>query len=167
MKLIFLDIDGVLNDHTRFENGYCGIQREPVEQLNRILAAVPDAQIVISSAWRYMIHCRPEEIKWFENLLLTHGINCYGRLISCTISDEEQAGEHDMDWWRKNGIDVRVDQIDQYLMDHYEYVGVFEWVVLDDMDLPIQRFVRTSGNVGLTRDNADQAIAILQGAGRK
>jgi len=54
MKLLFLDIDGVLNDHAKLESGYCGIRHDKASLLNRILDAVPDVQLVISSAWRYL-----------------------------------------------------------------------------------------------------------------
>jgi hypothetical protein len=38
-KLIFLDCDGVLNDHKQHANGYCGTTRRCVQNLNRILRA--------------------------------------------------------------------------------------------------------------------------------
>lgn len=52
MKLIFLDIDGVLNDHSRSSSGYCTIDSDKVELFNQILDAHPNARVVISSAWR-------------------------------------------------------------------------------------------------------------------
>lgn len=85
MKVIFLDIDGVLNDHTQMENHYCGTKYECVQQFNRILDAVPEAKIVISSAWRYMILRGDVTLKGFEMLLLTHGVKCHERVIGHTI----------------------------------------------------------------------------------
>jgi hypothetical protein len=62
MKVIFLDVDGVLNwaatEH-RVKVQFDGIMREyvgfcsvRVQRFNRIVAAHPDAKIVISSSWR-------------------------------------------------------------------------------------------------------------------
>lgn len=58
MKVIFLDIDGVLvtgetvNLHVRIgEHGFNPFAKGPVFQLNRILAAT-GAEIVVSSSWR-------------------------------------------------------------------------------------------------------------------
>lgn len=42
MKLLFLDIDGVLNDHSKFSNNYCGIKQECVDNLNIILDKYKD-----------------------------------------------------------------------------------------------------------------------------
>lgn len=50
MKVLFLDIDGVLNSHTKLANGYCGIEPKQVEMLNCLLDDIPDLKLVISSA---------------------------------------------------------------------------------------------------------------------
>jgi hypothetical protein len=63
MKIIFLDIDGVLNRHILQNNGYCGIEQPHVQALNYILAKVPEAKIVVSSAWRYMVHQQAMTLK--------------------------------------------------------------------------------------------------------
>jgi hypothetical protein len=145
MKLLYLDIDGVLNDHSKYDNNYCGIKKECVDQLNRILEAVPDLQIVISSAWRYMI---PDamSLKGFEYLLLTHGLNCYGRLYSYTCRDEI--------------LGTRERQIKLHLMDEHK---IESFAVLDDLPLNIKEkfFVRTNGKIGLTKEDADMVIRIL------
>lgn len=56
MKVIFLDIDGVLNWRATVDriSGYIGFCPARIARLNRITAAVPDAKIVVSSTWR---HC--------------------------------------------------------------------------------------------------------------
>jgi len=74
MKVIFLDIDGVLNGHEFCEHAKsCGINPECVCELNRIIAAT-DAKIVLSSAWRYMVHGGALTLKGFEYMLRTHGV---------------------------------------------------------------------------------------------
>ena len=58
-KLIFLDIDGVLNCQEAYEKGYCKFDDEfgqsfyppAAEYLNKIIDAT-DADVVISSTWR-------------------------------------------------------------------------------------------------------------------
>lgn len=55
MTVIFLDIDGVLNDHRRMRNGYSQLTRRCVRELAKILRTRPEARIVVSSAWRYIV----------------------------------------------------------------------------------------------------------------
>ena len=51
-KIIFLDIDGVLNSESYFKNKIAGvIDPECVRRLNRIIKET-DADIVISSSWK-------------------------------------------------------------------------------------------------------------------
>lgn len=54
MKVIFLDIDGVLNWVGTEERhmGFIGLDPTRITQFNKITAAHPDAKIVISSTWR-------------------------------------------------------------------------------------------------------------------
>lgn len=51
MRILFLDIDGVLNNSAQF-TGINNLDDDNVAQLNRIIAAT-DCQIVISSDWRH------------------------------------------------------------------------------------------------------------------
>lgn len=147
--LIFLDIDGVLNRHDQWTNGYCGTHVENVVLLNRILAET-DAVIVVSSAWRYNVLRGDMTVRGFENLLLSHGIDCHRRLIGVTCSDEDLEGR---------GLQIR----------HWlnENGGGRRYVVIDDLDLGITEqghpFVRTDGEVGLTDRDANKAISILSG----
>ena len=145
MKLLFLDIDGVLNGHETHTNGYCGIKPYNVEVLNSILGAVPDVQIVISSAWRYMIYPDAMTLKGFEYLLIVSGLNCRGRIHGHTVRDEiiEEREDQILDYARKNNCQ--------------------EFIVLDDMDLKMTQLVRTNGKVGITNTEAQKVIALLGG----
>jgi hypothetical protein len=146
--IIFLDLDGVLNDHQQRESGFCGIDLPLATRFNRVLRET-DAQIVLSSAWRYMI---PEamSLKGFTYLLQTHGVDCHERLIGVTCRDEEiePRGQQIRHWRLENG-------------------GERPYVVIDDLDLGITEaghpFVQTDGKVGLTEADADRAIEILTG----
>lgn len=69
MKILFLDIDGVLNNHEKLESGYCGISQPQAHHLNLILDTFPDLKLVISSAWRYMTFRGDMTLRGFEMLL--------------------------------------------------------------------------------------------------
>lgn len=146
MKAIFLDIDGVLNDHEQQDNGYCTIKPECAVRFNRILRAVPDSRIVISSAWRYLILNGGMALYGFESLLLTHGVDCFNKVAGHTRADANGGEPFE-----------RVAEILEYVDEN----DVELFVVLDDMDLKIENLIRTNGNVGLTDADADRAIAIL------
>lgn len=160
MKALFLDIDGVLNGHEKLESGYCGIRYECAKRLNRILDAVPDFQIVVSSAWRYMTYRGDMTIAGFEYLLLVHGIKAYQRVHGVTEADPVAAEpcHFDSETWKANGIRWRADQIREYISQH----GITCYVVIDDLPLEIERFVRTDGECGLTDDDANKVISFLK-----
>jgi hypothetical protein len=146
--LVFLDLDGVINDHTEHDNGYCGSLPWCVAQLNRILRQT-GANIVISSTWRYLI---PEAMtpSGFQCLLLSHGIDCRDRIVGMTCRDEE--------------LMPRGRQIRQWL-DSNTNGSSPPYLVLDDLDLGIREFghpfVQTDWKVGLTSADADAAIELL------
>ena len=170
---LFLDIDGVLNDHAQMANGYCGTKPSCVAAFNRILGEFPDAWIVISSAWRYMILGGDMSLKGFEMLLQTHGVNCHGRVVGHTGPDpwphELPDFKVDPESWKKAGLKWRASQIRDYVekdsyLQWYEIDAVRQWFVIDDLDLDIRakRFYRTDGSTGLTDVDADKIIEILR-----
>jgi len=64
MKIIFLDIDGVLNilSDSYYSMGYDNLGNDPIERhlmvrLEFIMCRVPDARIVISSSWFTVSYC--------------------------------------------------------------------------------------------------------------
>jgi len=142
MTALYLDIDGVLNDHKPTPSGFCTIDADKVVHLNRILDACPEVQIVISSAWRYLILTGQMKLSGFENMLLTYGIKCRQRIYGITPQDEDCRG--------------------LLISKHAEREGIEHFVVLDDLALPIPQLVQTDGNVGLTSDIADCVIRRLQ-----
>lgn len=153
MKIIFLDIDGVLNRHdysTVSES--TNILSECVGQLNRILADT-GAFLVLSSAWRYCILQGSMTIQGFASLLRSHGVMA-NRLLDYTEADSDDEGRD------------RYKQIQNWLDHRFEAIT---YVVLDDQpgDMvaspDVTRLVKTDGNVGLTKELADRAIALLNG----
>jgi hypothetical protein len=145
MKVLFLDIDGVLNGHEWMaEAGSCAIDRACVQRLNRVLYAT-DAELVISSAWRYMILNGAMTFDGFQYLLRTHGLAGSAKIRDTTTSDEHVEG--------------RANQIAHYLKLRHPA----SFVIIDDDHIegfPC-RVVQTNGKIGLTDSDADDAIRIL------
>lgn len=149
IPLIFLDIDGVLNDHELHEySGCCGILPRCAHNLNIILQKT-NANLVICSAWRYMISNGAMTVRGFDYLLRTHGINAENRIDGYTPLDEQKKG--------------RGMQITHYLIHHYKEFP--KYVVLDDVDDDITNhghpFVKTNGKVGLTDEDSEKAVQML------
>jgi hypothetical protein len=150
MKIIFLDIDGPLNMHI-FDRvaGCCGIERKCVRELNRIIKAT-DAKIVLSSAWRYMIHGGAMTSSGFEYMLRTHGACTDLKIIGLTCRDEEL---------KTRGLQI------QNWIDRHRHLKIKKYVVIDDDAFDIAHcrhpLVKVGSKIGLTRWKANQAIAIL------
>lgn len=153
MKVLFLDIDGVLNDHsvaaTRGISQYCGIQGDKVALLNQVTDKT-GCKLVLSTAWRYMIHNEAMTLRGFEYMLITHGLS--GDIIGLTREDRndgDDRGSQIMDWLIANGNDI----------------GANEYVILDDLDLNLSKFgskfVQTNGDRGLTQEDVDKLVEIL------
>lgn len=69
MRLLFLDIDGVLNNGKPTASGYCTIDYDKALLLNELLDTLPDVKVVISSAWRYLVLTRQMTIG-FANIFV-------------------------------------------------------------------------------------------------
>jgi hypothetical protein len=168
---VFLDIDGVLNGHEYAPECLCGqIHREKVGRLNRILRAT-GARVVLSSAWRYLVHRGEMNLMGMEWLLRSHGMLA-GRLAGITRMDTmivRPPYNGSPGSWPLT--DERGRQISEWIVGegwtHYGESG--RHVVIDDLDLGIRAaghpFVQTDGKVGLTEDDADRAIETLQTTG--
>lgn len=66
MKIIFLDVDGVLNTyHSRREHGMLYVDPSKVKLVKK-LAAECDAKIVLSSSWRHIPECMAVLDELFE-----------------------------------------------------------------------------------------------------
>jgi hypothetical protein len=164
-SLIFLDIDGVLNGHEYDPEIMCGeIHRDKVQLLNHILRQT-GAKVVLSSAWRYIIHRREATLAGMDWLLRSHGMLA-NRLIGCTREDtmrtdpnysgtpnswpvHDESGQQITDWLQQNGLPET------------------RYIAIDDLDLGItdsgHPLVLTDGKKGLTAGDATKAIRILQG----
>lgn len=147
MKILFLDIDGVLNDGTRNAAAESStFDRAAVARLNQVIEATA-CKLVLSSSWRYVIIDGSMTVGGFEFLMRTHGL-AKGTLLGHTCEDEVAPG--------------RAAQIRRWLLRHEPCET---WAAVDDHDLGLGedqwRQVRTNWSVGLTDSDAARLIEIL------
>ena len=114
-----------------------------------------EAGIVISSSWKCMGLSQMEDM-WDER-------NLPGKVVGITpnsVSDELLV---DTDIDSMELFHIRGEEIKEWLTKHGKHVS--HYVIIDDMDnmLPEQQshFVQTNPEVGITEDDANKAIVIL------
>lgn len=152
MKIIFLDIDGVLNYQASeaVYRGGIGISRDNVEVL-RYIVEQTGAEIVLTSTWK----------KWWEKSNNKHPSGAY---------IDKMLGESGIKVYDKTPGSVveRGQGIDEYLKTH----KVDSWIVIDDEIFPdfeqfgiLPRLVKPSFyRAGLTMLHAEQAVELLNNA---
>lgn len=152
MKVIFLDVDGVMNSA---DNEW--LDMKCVDNLYMIVEAT-DAKVVISSSWRSGWFKEPEKKHMVspEMAALEHAMNELGMEI------------YDKTRPQIGGImDFRGNQIKDYLIEH---APIESFVVIDDIYFPDfgqfeNRLVLTDFDEGgLTMEHAQEAIYILNHA---
>jgi hypothetical protein len=153
MKLIFLDIDGVLNNMYTDEytpDGFVGISTTLSERLGKIIDSDPDEiEVVLSSSWKVMTEDMPDYTYMIEKL----------REVNAEpVGITEEPDEEGM---------LRGQGIKQYLDDAEDVTG---YVILDDYMFDFKEagltphLVLTDEVVGLTMEDALIAIDILNGS---
>lgn len=149
--VLFIDIDGVLNDHRRMANGYARIDEDKATRLSKVLDEL-DADIVVHSAWRYLVLKESMTVRGFGDLLQSHGLSLYR---PGSLHDMRILGVTRMDRGEGSTCD-RSDQIREYAKEH----GIKVYVAIDDLPLSLhkRRFVKTEGTVGLTDAKAEEII---------
>ena len=143
IKLIFLDIDGVLNNEStraRAPNSAIGINVGMVSIFKRIIEET-DAKIVLSSAWR--LYPKIHDYLW-ENLGQDLKDRCIG-MTPCSWSD------------------YRGREIEQWLESN-KHIEIDSFIILDDcndMQPYMDRLIQTSWRTGITNNHVDRAIEML------
>ena len=154
IRALFLDVDGVLNyrgcKYKLPNSNIYFVDDEKIKLLKQILDAT-DAQVVLSSTWRY-------ELIWSELGMQTDGsfdllrsklLEYDIKLISRTPKLESGYRGEEIDTWLKSW---RGDKVESF-------------VILDDdtdmLDSQKDNFVNTDAFVGLTWHDAEKAIEIL------
>ena len=162
-KVIFLDIDGVLNTkwwYTQMDSnthkdkyGYA-FDPKAVANLKNIIEET-GADIVISSSWKCFGLSQMEDM-WNER-------NLPGKIIDITpnsVSDELLLNA-DIDSIEM--FHIRGEEIKEWLSKHGKRIS--NYVIIDDMDnmLPEQQsyFVQTNPEVGITKEDSEKVINIL------
>lgn len=156
MKVIFLDVDGVLNYEGYSERltaaGYPFADRALVEKLGHIAGAT-GAKVILSSTWRQGFYdiadgrYDTDEAKDYARLA--------AELASCGI---EIAGATPM-----CGSVTRGEEIAEFF-NRWQGEKIESFVILDDMPVMypyVRRFVHTDYTRGLTDEDVAQAIAVL------
>ncbi len=163
MRVLFLDIDGVLNSHEPLcPEAMCGrLHADKVARLNRVLRET-DARIVLSSAWRYFVHRGEMSLAGVDWLLRSHGV-IGRRLIGVTRPDTMQ--ERNPKWDGSTPWPVCNERGLQITDWKRQATEIGPYAVVDDLDIGISAaghpFVQTDGKVGLTDADADRLIELL------
>lgn len=134
MKVIFLDVDGVLNMHN--SGGVFTLNKKRIKLLSDIVKET-QAKIVVTSTWRYIFHARQK----LAQHLSYKSLSIY-------------------DWTDRDGP-TRADEIKRWVDKHspesYVILDDENLFFLEQ----IQRVVYTDGNVGLTKKHVEKAIRVL------
>lgn len=146
-KVLFLDVDGVLNNRRFRRSNGVEIEYDPdnICHLNRILRAT-NCTVVLSSDRRYGILEGPHTLRTYADLLRTHGVKSLN-LVGTTRGAE--------------ALEYRGEQIKDYLIAHPE---ISVYVVLDDYSPACFEglsHVQTDGGEGLTKEIAEEVIRRL------
>ena len=160
MRVIFLDIDGVLNyDGSTSRNGiYLGIDNKRMRYLRNIVLQT-DAKIVLTSTWRefYKIGAYKQDTRtgiYLNNKMRRHGLEIYDK-----VSEEVP--------WNHRGEAIKL-WLDQH-PDVEAYVVIDDEIFRDYNDYDIMpHLIKTCSNLtdklsGLTERLTFAAVAILQG----
>lgn len=147
MKILFLDIDGVLNNDVTVEritgrgalyNGYLGINPYLRDIYLTWLKKYPDVAIVLSSSWRQHEPMK-EELK-------SQGIYWIDQTPS---------------------LGLRSSEVERWLFaaDHRGY-GITHYAILDDFELfegeQIDHFIKTNPKIGVTESDLAKVAKILE-----
>jgi len=157
MKVIFLDIDGVLNSNLRRAEKNGGYLEEKKIRLISTVVQRTGAVVVLHSGWRLWLtdSLRPinREAADLLSLLAKHGIRLYGRTPD--FSDEEIRKT-------KRFSSIKAAEILSWLQDHSD---VENYVVLDDLDLHSKLLaghqIRPDSSKGLSEEDAARAVKML------
>ena len=162
-RVVFLDIDGVLNsnfwneNHQREISDGTFIDESKVKLLCKLIKDT-DAQIILHSGWKY----------WFDSdlkPLRREAQNLRGLLEKEGLTIADVTPDHAADEVKKSKKFslVKAGEILAWLGQHKD---VDSWVVLDDLDLHSVEIemhqVKTDRRIGLTIEDVEKAKRMLQ-----
>ena len=153
MKVIFLDVDGVLNEaysKSRSPHGFIGVDDYKVAVLKQIVDAT-GAVIVLSSTWKKEWSADPDEIG-IDAVYLNKKLAKYGlRIIDKTIDDTWNRGFGIKAWLSTHDVETWL-VLDDDKFEDFEYEGI------------MPHFVQTSfSDGGLMEKHISRCVDILSG----
>lgn len=163
MKLIFLDIDGVLNssswNEAHPEEIHEGrlIDKEKVKLLSKLVQET-QAKIVLHSGWRFwfnenMTPLRREAL-YFVKLLEEQSLSLYDKTPDLTTEEIRASKKFSL---------VKASEILEWLKQHEE---IDNYIVLEDLELHNKEIelhqIKTDASEGLTDENVAHAIRFLK-----
>jgi hypothetical protein len=158
MRVIFLDIDGVLVNRTswaRRQNEHASADPNCVAALNRILEK-SSASIVVSSSWRCGRY-PSVMLKKMKEVLNDFGVK--GRMLGVTPTlDHIEAGHAYITVTRGQEIMAWL------TIRSRSHTDIVEFVILDDdsdMGELAPRHIKTEFDLGLTETDADRALKLF------
>jgi hypothetical protein len=157
MKVIFLDVDGVLNSQKSLKHGAVGFGKAQMDpkadsRLEKLVRAT-GSKIVVSSSWRHIF-----ELHQIQEMLKQAGAPTAARaVIDRTPAGEGNRGAEIQEWLSLDPERSRVNP---------NHEGIEAYVIIDDNNqmTPEQQphFVHTNPQVGLTDEDVVEAISILR-----
>lgn len=182
MKIIFLDIDGVLNHQEWYKKRYNTISKkeivsnyplyefDPVSVANlNLIILETGAKVVISSTWRH-----GRSVEDLQSLL--NQVGFIGEVIGKTPNISAKLNTEDsdytvprgceIDWWLKTkGAFQRINWSKKVQQEYIERSIVKNYVILDDDSDMLygqrEHFIKTSNSHGLTKELTETAIKVL------
>lgn len=162
MKVVFLDVDGVLNsifgndNHQREISDGKLIDEEKVTLLASLVKRT-SAKIILHSGWRFWFDSELKplrtEAERLVELFAKEGLSIDGVTPDLTTEEIRRTKKFSL---------VKAEEILLWLELHDD---VTEWVVLDDLDLHNfqieQHQVKTDQTIGLTYEDIEKAKGIL------
>ena len=163
MKIIFLDIDGVLNSDSwnqkhenEIKNGIL-VDEEKVEILSKLIKTT-GAKVVLHSGWRFwfdesFLPIRKES-EILMKLLNKNNIDFYDFTPDLTTEEIRKS---------KNFSKVKPDEILLWLKNHSD---ISSWVVIDDLDLNNKIIsnhqIKPDSKIGLSSSDIEKAVKLLK-----
>ncbi len=162
VKIIFLDIDGVLNSNFRNDTHQRELSNGALIDMDRVallgkLVKKTNAKIVLHSGWRFWFNNNLKPLRIESEKLLdmfqTEDIEIYDLTPDYTTEEIRRTKKFSL---------VKAKEILGWLDMHKE---IDSWIVIDDLDLHnehiLQHQIKTDQTIGLTQQDIEKAEAML------
>ena len=185
MKIIFLDIDGVLNCETGYKDGFCNYDKgdkkmhdlgqsfypPSMDLLNKLIEET-DAKIVISSTWRKsgLEHMRNV---WKHRKMSGEIIDITPNFSGIVIGDLRMGMPRGLEiqYWLKEKGFANINWSKDYQEEYIEKSGIENYIIIDDdSDMTYKQrkhFVHVlpspRNKLGFNKSNYNKAKRILKG----